>query len=85
MAILPLNPLLHSSQPSVVYNSVIFFPKTLLNKSFSYSFAGLNLRQCGHNLRASFCDIIPARALDNKYLSTSISSKRSIVFNELLV
>ena len=60
-------------------------PRTVLNKFFSITVTGLFLLQLSHNFLANFCDTIPVNADASKYLSTSISSNLSIVFNELLV
>ena len=75
----------HSSHPPAEYISLTSCPKTLLKISFSYWVVGLLVRQWGHNLRANFWETIPVKALDNKYLSTSISKSLSIVFKESLV
>ena len=56
-----------------------------LNTFFSYGVVSLLNLQWGHNILASLCEIIPVKAVDNKYLSTFISSNLSTVDRALLV
>ena len=56
-----------------------------MKRFFSVIVTALFFLQLSHNLLANFWDTIPVSAEASRYLSTSISSNLSIVFNELFV